>query len=115
MPSFDLGSRRKALALSAVWWFLRHKLRQRAAATAAGLLAGEGLAAFAAPPPKKRHRLRNLMLLLGTVAAGFVVWRKLRGAQDDDWGGWEPEAPTPVSPFEPVSSTPEPDPAPAAA
>jgi len=75
------------------WWLLRRKLRKRAGAAVAGLLAGEGLSLAA---PRRRHRLRNLVLLAGAVAAGYVVWRRLRGGSDDDWGTWEPEPPAPA-------------------
>jgi hypothetical protein len=94
-----LGSRRNALAMTVGWWLLRRKLRERAGTAVAGLLAGEGLS-LAAPP--KRHRLRNLLLLAGAAAVGYVVWKRLQGGSGDDWGTWEPQPPAPAPPPEPA-------------
>lgn len=97
-----MSSRRNALVVTVGWWLLRRKLRKRAGAAVAGLLAGEGISLAA---PRRRHRLRNLVLLAGAVAAGYVVWRRLRGGPDDDPGAWEPEpAPTPAAETAPAAA-----------
>ena len=89
-----LESRRNALLMTVGWWLLRRRLRKRAGAAVAGLLAGEGLSLAA---PRKRHPLRTLLLITGATAVGYLAWKRLRGGRDDDWGTWEP-APTEPAP-----------------
>ncbi len=92
MPA--LGSRRNAIVLTVGWWLLRRRLRRRAGAAVAGLLAGEGLSLGA--PRRKRHPLRALVLLGALAAGGFVLWKRFQRGHDDGWGTWEPEPPVPV-------------------
>lgn len=111
MPS--LGSRRNALVVTVGWWLLRRKLRRRARAAVAGVIAGEGLSLAA--PRRQRHRIRNVLLLGALAAGGYVVWKRTQGGHGDDWGTWEPEPPVPEPPAEPAPLQPEPGPVPAAA
>jgi hypothetical protein len=84
-----LGSRRNAIMLTVGWWLLRRKLRRRAGAAVAGLLAGEGLSLAA--PRRKRHRLRNLVLSAPSREAAASSGSGRGAGHDDDWVTWEPE------------------------
>jgi hypothetical protein len=93
----DMGNpRRKALAMSIGWWYLRRLVRKRGAAAVAGFVAGEGLSL--ARRPRKRHPLRWLLLL--ALVGGGVYWWWQQREQGDDWGDWDPGIPADPLPGE---------------
>jgi hypothetical protein len=94
------GTRTEALALAVAWWYLRRRVRKRAA----------GVAGLVAEESRKRHPLRWLAgvgLVVG-AAAGLLWWRGRQGG-GDDWGDWEPVEPVAPDPGEPAPE-PLPDP-----
>jgi hypothetical protein len=82
-----MRDRRNALLWAVAWWFGRRWLRRRTARAVAGIRGGA----------EPRGRIRSVvggLLLVGALAAAFVVWRRLAGG--DAVESWERD--DPVSP-----------------
>lgn len=79
------SSRQRALLMTIGWWVVRRRLRKHAGEAVATVLAGGGLARR-----PQRHRLRTIIILIGLVAGGYALWRRLSGSRADDWGDWRP-------------------------
>ena len=109
-----MKSRRNAILWAIGWWLVRRQVRRRAVAAVAGVGA-------TATATAQRGRVRSVLgavLLVGLLATGFVVARKLLS------GGEASETPSPpdrpsapdVSSFPDAAGAPgEPEPGPAAA
>jgi hypothetical protein len=103
-------SRRNAVLWAIGWWIVRRQIRRRAAAALADVSAGASATA-------SRGRVRAVLgaaLLVGVLATGFVVARKLLGGDGADEPG---ESAAPDGPSSDVtgSDATQPHPGPAAA
>ncbi len=107
-----MRSRRNAIIGAAAWWFASRWVRHQAARTVA-VVPGVGDARG-----KGRGRVRAIggaLTLVGVLAVGFVLWRKLLGKPK----GVETPPPSPPEPLRPapapVETAAETPPAPTAA
>jgi hypothetical protein len=82
-----MRDRKSALLWAVAWFFGRRWLKRRAAIAVAGVASGAAA---------RRGKLRAVvaaLVLVGAVATGFVVWRRLAGGGEPEWVGAEPVAP----------------------
>ncbi len=82
-----MRDRKTALLWAVAWYFARMWLRRRAALAVAGVAAGASA---------RRGRLTAVLAavgLVGALAGGFVVWRRLAGAPQDEWVSSDGSAP----------------------
>ncbi len=89
----SVSDRKNALMWALGWWLMRRIVRRRASRAVADLTAG------AAARKRSIGAIGGALLLVGLLAGGFVVWRRLTAA---------PEPAPPVIPYEPPSPSPEP-------
>jgi hypothetical protein len=82
-----MRDRKSALMWAVAWWFGRRWLRRRAAIAVAGVASG------AAARRGKLRAVAGALLLVGALATGFVVWRRLAGGGEPEWVGPEPVEP----------------------
>ncbi len=87
-----MRDRRSALMWTVAWWVARRYLRRRAAMTVAGIVAG------ATPRRSRLWGVLGAIGLVGALAGGFVVWRRLAGPADDDWASLDGTAPSTDAP-----------------
>ncbi|HEX3291618.1 MAG TPA: hypothetical protein VHR46_09520 [Gaiella sp.] len=88
-----MRDRKTALMWAVAWWFGRRWLRRRAALAVAGVASG------AAARRGKLRAVAGALLLVGALATGFVVWRRLAGGGEPEWVTPEPvAAPPPTIP-----------------
>jgi hypothetical protein len=73
-----MRDRKTAVMWAMAWWFARRWARRRATVAAAGI---------ASAAASRRSRLRGLLAalaLVGVLAGGFLVWRRLaRGGEEE--------------------------------
>jgi len=82
-----MRDRKSALMWAVAWWFGRRWLKRRAAMAVAGVATG------AAARRGKIRAVLGGLALVGALAAGFVVWRRLAGGGEPEWVGPETVAP----------------------
>jgi hypothetical protein len=88
-----MRDRKSALLWAVAWYFGRRWLKRRAAVAVAGVATG------AAARRGKLRAVLGAFALVGALAAGFVVWRRLAGGGEPEWVGPEavPPPPAPAS------------------
>jgi hypothetical protein len=86
-----MRDRKSALMWAVAWWFGRRWLKRRAALAVAGVASG------AAARRGKLRAVVGALVLVGAIATGFVVWRRLAGGGEPEWVGPEPVAPSAAS------------------
>jgi hypothetical protein len=86
-----MRDRKSALMWAVAWWFGRRWLKRRAA------LAVTGVASGAAARRGKFRAVAGALLLVGALATGFVVWRRLAGGGEPEWVTPEPVGAPPAT------------------
>ena len=90
-----MRNQRNAILWALVSWLVRRRLRQRTAATVAGITgAGAG-----------HGRLRGVLgafALVGVIAGAFVVWRRLGAGETEEWETAVDVAPVTAPSAEPI-------------
>ncbi|HEY7344301.1 MAG TPA: hypothetical protein VH620_01985 [Gaiella sp.] len=83
-----MRDRKSALLWAVAWFFGRRWLKRRAAIAVAGVASG------AAARRGKLRAVVGAVALVGALAAGFVVWRRLAGGGEPEWIGPDAVAPS---------------------
>lgn len=83
-----MRDRKSALLWAVAWYFGRRWLKRRAATAVAGVVSG------AAARRGKLRAVVGAIALVGALAAGFVVWRRLAGGGEPEWIGPDAVAPS---------------------
>ena len=83
-----MRDRKSALLWAVAWYFGRRWLKRRAAIAVAGVASG------AAARRGKLRAVVGAIALVGALAAGFVVWRRLAGGGEPEWIGPDAAAPS---------------------